>query len=245
MALNVLCILVLCVCACLSSQQYLTSLRRAGMNTFGIQILYFSSEVMANYLAWQTTPPGEDSGSSYIFMLFLVFLLSFGCLLHGTTKVQHFVTSLQCGTMPNCLRLHVSDFTNFYRFYSIVLLGDLKARRWVVLQSEQVWWVSHSKRPRCKITKFGQDMLKFVKTVSTLLCHNTIVSLWGSCGIALSSRSQNWPLERAEGPAGASPSQENMGTCKTLTKKETKSGKGNTIKDIKGFGASWGLIKVY
>jgi hypothetical protein len=143
------------------------------------------------------------------------------------------------------LRLHVSDFTNFYRFYSIVLLGDLKARRWVVLQSEQVWWVSHSKRPRCKITKFGQDMLKFVKTVSTLLCHNTIVSLWGSCGIALSSRSQNWPLERAEGPAGASPSQENMGTCKTLTKKETKSGKGNTIKDIKGFGASWGLIKVY
>jgi hypothetical protein len=73
------------------------------------------------------------------------------------------------------LRLHVSDFTNFYRFYSIVLLGDLKARRWVVLQSEQVWWVSHSKRPRCKITKFGQDMLKFVKTVSTLLCHNTSV----------------------------------------------------------------------
>lgn len=79
--------------------------------------LYFSSEVMANYLAWQTTPPGEDSGSSYIFMLFLVFLLSFGCLLHGTTKVQHFVTSLQCRTMPNCFRLHVSDFTNFYRFY--------------------------------------------------------------------------------------------------------------------------------
>ena len=55
---------------------------------------------------------------------------------------------------------------------------------------------------------------------------------------------QNWPLERAEGPAGASPSQENTGLCKKLTKEETKEGKRNTIKDSTGVGASLGLIKV-
>ena len=39
--------------------------------------------------------------------------------------------------------------------------------------------------------------------------------MWGSYGIVLGPK-QNWPLERAEGPAGASPSQENMGIVQNV-----------------------------
>ena len=120
--------------------------------------------------SWQTTLLGKRHllRRFWIF-IYLHALLGFPSILCPNWLCVCFMELQKCNickNMPSCLRLHISDFTNFHRFYGMVLLGDLPARRWVVLQSEQVWWVfSHSKRTRSN--QNDQIWSRHVKTMST------------------------------------------------------------------------------